>query len=217
LEEAMGLAWMQMKSVPEDYPPEKREMVWLAGSAAAWMSASKMDQAKEFLDRLASRYGDQPNVHFLRGFAFESVKDTEAAIAEYSQEVKISPLAATPAIQLALLYSDAGRQDEALEIARRAVALDPGNARSHFALGRVLLALQRWPESAAELEKSRELAPNAAKVHFQLSRVYRKLGRNEQAEDEEAAFEALNKKSEHEQLGGEDPASLNQDGEGRSR
>ena len=40
LVEAMGLAWMQMKNVPEDYPPEKREMVWLAGSAAAWFSVS---------------------------------------------------------------------------------------------------------------------------------------------------------------------------------
>lgn len=217
LEEAMGLAWMQMKNVPEDYPAEKREMVWLAGSAAAWMSASKMDRAKEFLDRLAIRYGDRPNVHFLRGFAFESLKDTEAAIAEYSQEVKIAPQAVTPVIQLALLYSDAGRQEEALEAARRAVALDPASARSHFALGRALLALQKWSESASELEKARDLSPEAAKIHFQLSRAYRKLGRTQDAEREEATFEALSKKMEDERPASEDPASLNQEREGRSR
>jgi tetratricopeptide (TPR) repeat protein len=43
LVEAMGLAWMRMQNTPEEYPPERREIVWLAGSAGASMSAQKFD------------------------------------------------------------------------------------------------------------------------------------------------------------------------------
>ncbi len=214
--EAMGLAWMQMKNVPEDYPPEKREMVWLAGSGAAWFSASKVDRSREFLDRLASHYGDRPNVHFLRGFVAEAMKNDEAAIDEYGKELKVVPLAVAPMIQLAQLYAEAGRNDEALKLARRAVTLEPGNARSHFALGRVLLEKHQWTDSAAELEKAKALSPGASTVRFQLAKVYRKLGRKEDAEREEAAFEALQKKEES-QTAVADPASLApyQDGRGR--
>lgn len=216
LVEAMGLAWMQMKNVPEDYPQEKREMVWLAGSAAAWMSASKMDRAQEFLNRLEAHYGNRPNVHFLRGFVYESVKDSDAAISEYTRELEIAPRAVTPMIQLALLLADAGRQEEAMAAARQAVLLEPQNARSHYALGRVLEAGEQWAASASELEIAGQLSPNAPKVHFQLSKVYRKLGRKEDANREAATFELLNKKTGG-QPAAEDPASLSQGLSGRGR
>jgi tetratricopeptide (TPR) repeat protein len=216
LVEAMGLAWMQMKNVPEDYPPEKREQVWLAGSAAAWMSASRMDRSREFLDRLARRYGDQPNVHFLRGFVDESLKDTDSAIAEYRQELKIAPNSVAPMIQLALLYADAGRNEEALSAAQQAVRLSPGNARCHYALGRVLQADERWADSVSELEEARRLSPNASKVRFQLAKSYRKLGRKEDAAREEAAFEELSKKAEG-RSSADDPMSLNQGTAGRGQ
>jgi tetratricopeptide (TPR) repeat protein len=175
-----------------------------------------MDRSREFLDRLASHYDDQPNVHFLRGFVAEATKNDEAAIDEYSKELKVAPQAVAPMIQLAQLYAEAGRDDEALGLARKAVMLEPGNARSHFALGRVLLAKQQWKDSAAELERAKELSPGASTVRFQLAKVYRRLGRKEDAEREEAAFETLQKKEES-QAAGADPASLAppQDGRGR--
>lgn len=214
--EAMGLAWMQMKNVPEDYPPTKREEVWLAGSAAAWMSASKMDRAREYLDRLASRYGDQPNVHFLRGFVAESLKDSDSVIAEYSQELKIAPNAVAPLIQVALLCADEGRSEEALSAARQAVRLEPGNARCHYALGRVLQADEHWADSVTELEEARRLSPNASKVRFQLAKSYRKLGRKVDAAREDAAFEALTKTTEG-KFAADDPMSLNRSATGRGQ
>ena len=214
--EAMGLAWMQMKNVPENYPPEKREMVWLAGSAAAWFSASKLDRSREFLDRLALHYGDRPNVHLLRGFVAEAMKDNDAAIKEYGEEGNVAPRAVVPMIQLTQAYAEAGRNDEALALARKAVALEPEYARSHFALGRVLLAKQQWAAAASELEKAEELSPSASTVRFQLARAYRKLGRKEDAEREQTAFESLHKTEEdHPAL--EDPANLIQSREGRAR
>ena len=205
--DAMGLAWMQMKDVPENYPPEKRELVWLAGSAAAWMSAEKMDRSREYLDRLAAHYGDRPNVHFLRGFAFESIKDNDAASAEYLQELKIAPDAIAPMIQLALLDLDAGQEEAALQLSRQAVMLEPNNPRCHFALGRALTGSEQWAEGASELEKAKALSPNASKVRYQLARAYRKLGRTEDANREMAAFQSLDKKVK-DQTESADPSSL---------
>jgi len=207
--ETMGLAWMQIKNVAEDYPPEQREMVWLAGSAAASMSVGKMDRCREFLDRLTSQYGDRANVHFLRGFVDESVKDADRAISEYKKELTITPQATAPMIQLALLFADNGEQEEALTFGRQAVSLEPSNARSHYALGRALLASDKWADSTAEFEKAKALAPNASKIRFQLARTYRKLGRPDDAKREDAAFETLSKK---EQSGStsSDPSRLKQ-------
>jgi tetratricopeptide (TPR) repeat protein len=175
-----------------------------------------MDRAKEFLDRLAIHYGDQPNVHFLRGFVAEATRDDEAAIEEYNLELKVTQRAAAPMIQLAQLYAASGRSDEAFELARKAVELEPANARSHFALGRVLLAKQKWADSAAEFEKAKALSPEASTVRFQLSRVYRKLGRVQDAQREEAAFEALHKREEGHPAA-DNPASLAPSQEGRAR
>lgn len=214
LAEAMGLAWMRMKSLPEDYRPEDREMVWLAGSAAAWFSAGKQDRAMELLNQLERYYGDRPNVHFLRGFVFESMKDTDAAIQEYAREAQISPGTTAALIQLALLYTDTGDFEKAIQNARQASALEPDNARAHFAFGRALASDEKWVESAAELEKAEALSPKAPKVHFQLAKVYRKLGREEEARRESSVFEAMEKDGQDKPAPG-DPASLRGVPEGR--
>jgi tetratricopeptide (TPR) repeat protein len=196
LVEAMGLAWMRMMNVPEDYPPERREMVWLAGSAAAWMSSSKLDRSHEFLDQLAAHYGQEPNVHFLRGFVYEFEKKNTEASSEYRKELKVSPAFTAPMIRLALLDVEDARLEEAQELARKVVALEPESSQGHYALGRALLAGGQWAESARELEKAKELAPDAAKVHFHLAQAYRRLGRKADADHEGAIFEALKNREE---------------------
>ena len=53
LSEAMGLASLRVRNLPEDYPPERREMVWLAGEAAVYAAQSGHDfaRAEEFAAR----------------------------------------------------------------------------------------------------------------------------------------------------------------------
>jgi tetratricopeptide (TPR) repeat protein len=207
---------MQIQGVPEDYPPEEREIVWLAGSASASMSVGKMDRCMEFLDRLAKRYGDRPHMHFLRAFVEESLKDTDGAISEYRKELEIAPQAVEPVIQLALLLAETGQPEESTALARRAVSLEPANARSRYALGRALFAGNKWAESMAEFEKAKALAPNASKIRFQLAKAYRKLGRLDDAKREDAAFESLSK-TEQSGSASDDPARLKQQLQERER
>ena len=196
LAEAMGLAWMRMKNVPEDYPPERREMVWLAGMASVYLSAQQLDRVHEFQDRLAAHYGDEPNVHYFRGYVYEFEKRYDEAAREFRQELKISPDNAAAMVQLALMDVEESRLEEGSTWAQQAIVLEPKNALAHYAMGRVLLAQEQWQQSAVELELARKLAPESADVRFHLATAYKNLGRVADAKRENAAFEALKDKKE---------------------
>ncbi len=196
LAEAMGLAWLGMKNVPEDYPPERREMVWLTGMASAYLSALKLDRVHEFQDRLVARYGNEPNVHFFRGYVYELEKNSDEAAKEYRQELKIAPGNVSVMVQLALIDAENAQAVEARSLAKKAISLEPKNPLAHYAMGRVLLADEEWQESARELEIARQLAPGSPKIRFHLARAYKKLGRTADAARENAAFEKLKDKEE---------------------
>lgn len=209
LAEAMGLAWMRMRNLPEDYPQEKREMVWLAGMASAYLSDLKLDRVHEFQDRLLAHYGQEPNVHFFRGYVYEFEKRYDEAADEYRQELRISPQSAEAMVQLALMDVENANLDAARPLAIHAVSLEPKNALTHYAFARVLLANEQWSDAARELEVARQLAPNSSRVRFHLAQAYRKLGRAADANRENATFERLKGREEVLTIPkkGEDPKS----------
>jgi len=196
LAEAMGLASLRMKNVPEDYPPKRREMVWLAGQASVYGSLHDFDRAHEFASRLIAHYGTQPNVHYLQGTIYSFEKKSVEAAEEFRQELRVSPDNAQAMIQLAFIALEDARLEDAMPMAKQAAALEPKDALAHYALGRVLMAAEDFRQSAGELELAKELAPASAKVRYQLARVYRRLGRKEDAERESAVFETLKDKVE---------------------
>jgi tetratricopeptide (TPR) repeat protein len=196
LAEAMGLAWLRMRNLPEDYPPERREMVWLAGMASAYLSDLKLDRVHEFQDQLVAHYSQEPNVHYFRGYVYEFEKRYDEAAEEYRQELKISPDSAVAMVQLALMDVENAQLDEARPLAIQAISLEPKNPLAHYTLGRVLLASEKWAESARELEIARQLAPNSSRIRFHLARAYKALGRAADADRENAAFERLKGKEE---------------------
>ncbi len=196
LVEAMGLASLRMKNLPLDYPPERREMVWLAGEAAVYSSLHDFTRAHEFAGRLAAHYGTEPNVHYLRGTMYGFQQNFADAAGEFRRELEISPEHVMASVQLAFIDVLEMKLEEAEALARKAVALDPKDPLTHYALGRVLIAAEQFQESARELETAKQLAPSSAKVRYQLATAYRRLRRTADAERENAAFESMKDKHE---------------------
>ena len=196
LTEAMGLASLRMRYLPEDYPPQWREMVWLAGKAAFYASLipHQFVRAQDYEDKLLLHYDQAPNVHYFRGTMFGFQKKREAAEKEYRQELLISPQHAAAMVELARFALEEGRLDEAVSLAKRATGLEPKDPVAHHALGQVLFARGQFQESAVELEAARQLAPDSASIRWGLKTVYGKLGRTKDAEHEMAAFIALKEK-----------------------
>lgn len=196
--EAIGLASLRMKNVPEDYPPEQREAVWLAGKSAFYASVPPTDfqQADDYAHRLATHYNQTPNVHYFLGTLrrFES-NDAEAA-KEFERELQIAPKHAASMIELARLAKDQNELDKGLSLAKTAAELEPDDPEVHQVYGELLLQKGSFEASVRELESAKKLAPDSAKVRFQLAAAYRKLKRPQDAQRETTAFNLLKDKQQ---------------------
>ena len=195
LSEAMGLASLRIPKLPEEYPAQQREMVWLAGEAAAHAAQSppEFPQADEYAKRLLSHDGDQPNVHYFVGTLFTFENRQPEAEHEFRDELRLSPKYVPAMLALVSIDLDSNRLPEAESFAQQATELEPANAEAHHALGRVLLASGKVDESIHELETARRLAPDSATIHSHLAMAYGRAGRTRDAQNEAKAFSALSK------------------------
>jgi tetratricopeptide (TPR) repeat protein len=196
LTEAMGLASLSMRNLPEDYPPSKREAVWLAGQAAVYVAQQPHDfaRANELAARLEARYPNEPDVHYFRGtlFTFEN-RPTEAEH-EYRMELRVSPQHVPAMLALADIDLDKNGLMEAAALTEKALQGEPKNPEAHHVRGRVLMAQGLLAECARELEIAKQLAPDSSLVRSHLAMVYSRLGRVQAAKAEASAFMALKSK-----------------------
>ena len=196
LGEAMGLASLRVRELPENYAPDRREAIWLAGKAALYASQSPKDfeRADEFAARLESLYPTQPEVHYFRGTLFGFEQNGAAAEREYREELNVSPNHVPSLVALAAIDLDKADLAEAGKLARQAAEADPKDAEAHHLRGRIFLAEGDLQASASELETARQLARDNPGVRYHLAAVYKRLGRKQEAKAEYAAFLLLQKK-----------------------
>ncbi|HET9298735.1 MAG TPA: tetratricopeptide repeat protein [Candidatus Polarisedimenticolaceae bacterium] len=82
---------------------------------------------------------------------------------------------------LTKIHADAGRIAPALDCARRAAALAPGNASYQSNLGRLSAVSGRLEEAIAALRRAAVLAPGQADLHRDLAVLLERAGRREEA------------------------------------
>lgn len=196
--EAMGLASLRITDLPENYPPELRERIWLAGKATlyAQQNPAQFARADEFAARLEARYSNQPEVHAFRATLYEFEKKPAEVEREYREELKISPDHIPSLIALVSIDFQRGDTGEGITFARKAISIEPGNAAAHHLLGRMLFADGDLAGAAGELEIAKRLAPNSPSVRFHLAMTYGKMGRVREAKTESDAYRALRRKGE---------------------
>jgi cytochrome c-type biogenesis protein CcmH/NrfG len=68
---------------------------------------------------------------------------------------------------------------------------DAKSAEAYYQLGNLELRKNAAKEAVGHLERAAELDPNNAKMHFALSRAYRRVGRNEESAKQSELFEKL--------------------------
>lgn len=74
----------------------------------------------------------------------------------------------------------------------RSIHLNGSFWESHLELGVLLAQRANWQAAARELSRSIELNPRSARAHYQLARVYQRLGKLELAREERAEYARLN-------------------------
>ncbi|HWP42871.1 MAG TPA: tetratricopeptide repeat protein, partial [Blastocatellia bacterium] len=65
--EALGINVLRMPMLPVEVPPDKRELVLLAGRAAYYQAARRVQEAQLAFQELIKRYPTAPNVHYAYG------------------------------------------------------------------------------------------------------------------------------------------------------
>jgi len=190
LVEPVGLATLRMPLLPEEMPPDRREMVRLAGEAALALNDQHQDDAEKLFQQMTASFPQEPGVHFLYG-AF--LMDTRPAdgIAEMKRELEISPFHVAARVRLAEEYVKEGQAEEAVKLATEATQLAPQDATTHRAWGEALVAKGDVPAAIHELETARDQSPDTVGIRWALLRAYTAAGRSADAAREKDAIEKL--------------------------
>jgi tetratricopeptide (TPR) repeat protein len=190
--EAMGLATLRMPLLPIEAPPERREMVLMAGRASYLMATRNTAASERAFETLVSRYPENENVHY--AFAvFLLQEKPDRALEEFKRELELQPGHPWSLMQIAYEYLKRGEAQSALPWAQQAVAAAPNAFPAHKALGQALLETGDVDGSIKELLIGVKLAPDSPGLHFILAKAYQRAGRIEDAAREREEFTRLDR------------------------
>jgi TolB-like protein/DNA-binding winged helix-turn-helix (wHTH) protein/Flp pilus assembly protein TadD len=124
--------------------------------------------------------------------------DWEGAEVSFRRAGLLEPGSADVLGHRAYLTRTLGRVDEAIELYKQAIALDPLRANFHLALGYELYFVGRYEEARATLQRAQELNPQLSSLHLTRGKILFSEGRQQ-----EALAEMESETGEWEKLSGE--------------
>jgi tetratricopeptide (TPR) repeat protein len=192
--EAFGLNVLRMPLLPSEMPPDRRELVLMAGRAAYYAADRRAADAKKAFEDVVARYPEAPNLHYAYG-VYLLPEEPDAALREFRRQLEISPNDIYCILQIAFEYIRRSDYPAGLPFAQKAVELAPKEAAPHNALGRILLETGEMDRAITELELAVKLAPDSPQVHFALAHAYSRAGRKDDAARERAIFLRLDNQS----------------------
>ncbi len=190
--EAMGLATVRIPVLPSEMPPERREMVMMAGRASYLMATRNTAASEKAFLALVTRYPETPNVHYAFG-VFLLQEQADKAIDEFKRELEVQPDHPWSLMQIAFEYVNRGDAATGLPWATQAVAAAPNAFPARKALGQALLETGDVDGAIRELLIGIKLAPESPGLHFQLARAYQRAGRLADAAREREEFTRLDR------------------------
>jgi tetratricopeptide (TPR) repeat protein len=189
--EATGIAALRMPFLPLELPPDKREIVLLAGRAVYAAGGRRIEEAGKAYEALVARYPNAPNVHYLYG-AFLLHESPDKGIPALQKELEITPNHVPARVHLAFEYLRRGEPETAAPFAQKAVELAPDSFAAHTALGRIYTEQGKVAEAVKVLETAVKLAPESPESRYALAAAYARAGREKEAARERAVFVKLN-------------------------
>jgi tetratricopeptide (TPR) repeat protein len=121
-----------------------------------WTQGQYEEAAKEFQAELANVPGNAQALTYLADTDMKT-NNSDAALPLLKKAVQISPTIELAHLDLGILYSDAGNQQEALREFKAAARLAPADVKPHYRLARLYQAIGRKDEANAEFEKTKTL------------------------------------------------------------
>lgn len=123
-----------------------------------------------------------PEPLYFRGICYERLKQWDKAVADFKKVLEIDPESADALNYLGYTWVDRNENlEEAFEMIRKAVALEPNSGAIVDSLGWAHYKLGQYSDARVQLEKAVELSPSSATIIDHLGDTYWKLGRFREA------------------------------------
>jgi tetratricopeptide (TPR) repeat protein len=126
---------------------------------------------------------DLAMVQSVAGFKREAMETLERGIQRFPRDAMHYQAYASFLVDLAE-GGDAAAEAHALSVLHTAIFLDGTLSEPHYLLGRLDLKENHVNEAVKEFEFAAKLTPRSGKIHWALSRAYRRLGLKDKAENE---------------------------------
>jgi tetratricopeptide (TPR) repeat protein len=140
----------------------------------------------------------EPNVHFGLGYLLWTQKIYPEAAQEFKAELANDPQHVQSLVYLGDTLIQLNQSSDARPILEKAVRLDPAQPLAHLDLGILLSDAGDNEGALRELTLSEKLNPNDVNVHWRLGRLYRTMGRKDEAKVEFDKASTLNKAADEE-------------------
>jgi adenylate cyclase len=145
------------------------------------------EPAYELARQALARDDSLPEAHHLVGYDYMYQKQHERAIAEMERAITLSANDAGSYASLSAALMYAGRPEEAMEVVRKALRLNPHPPPFYWSfLGQAYRLTGRYEDAIPVLKRASALNPNFLLDHFNLAVTYRELGREGEARAEVA-------------------------------
>lgn len=149
--------------------------------AELYFGSGNHAMAQKVCDELLRKHPDYAPAYFTQGTMLEAEGNRKGAIKKYRAVLALSNEYAAPFNNLAYLYLDGyGTKEEALRLAERAIALDPGNPFIMDTVGYALLKNGRHQEARKYLERALALLPGNPTVNSHLVLLQQASGMTKQ-------------------------------------
>jgi len=121
-----------------------------------WRRGQYQEAAEEFQAELTNIPNNAQAVAYLADSKMK-LNDPKAALPLLEKAIYINPNVALAHIDLAAIYADSGRRNDALRELKVAAKLSPNDVKVHYRLARLYQAMGRKDEAKIEFEKTKTL------------------------------------------------------------
>ncbi len=157
--------------------------------ALAWLelarqreAAGNLKGAEEACRKALELDSQLPAAHLLLGEVYRREKNLQRAVEELEQARRVDPVNSEAMHELAAVLESLNRVNEAESVYLDLVRLRPSAWRGFFDLASFYERRERYGEAVPLLRRAIELVPERAGLSDDLARVYRELGRPEEAQ-----------------------------------
>jgi len=161
-------------------------------SAEVMESMNNYDGAVVELKKAVEMAPQRGGTHYKLGDAYFSLSQWDSAAEQFQAELALDPANCSAHWKLgsAVLQRN-GDPQQALDEIDKGLAQCPNLTDARLDRARALIKLSRNADAAADLEAAIKAAPAEPSAHFLLSKVYRALGRMQEAQAEMQTFSKL--------------------------